>query len=87
MGSEPKGPYKAGDIFTFPGGLKTQLNDVVEALMNCAFKAGRDSRDGLREALTRVSNEPTDECGTCNLKGQIAKEALAEDEKGANEDK
>ena len=77
MANEPKGPYRKGDVaFGY-----IDLDTREAAIANAAWLAGRASRDGLREALVAISSELYVNVDAATRCRQLAKKALAEDEK------
>jgi hypothetical protein len=94
MGNELKGPYKVGTgldgwpSIIGPGGIEHDTDLWDERLANAlnaayaeGFKAGRASRDGLREALVAISSELYVNVDAATRCRQLAKKALAEDDK------
>lgn len=93
MENKPEGPYKwSEDEFGCPDisgptrHLDTELHGYrLLSALNIAytegFKAGRASRDRLREALVVISSELYVNVDAATRCRQTAKKALAEDEK------
>ena len=92
--TKPEGPYRIfeadGKFVVDVPGLLLQSKNKPDAEMwveafNMAhdkgFKAGRASRDGLREALQAIASELYVNVESATRCRQIAKQALAEDEK------
>jgi hypothetical protein len=85
MTNEPNGPYKLiRDIGIAGPGIGPKFLGEKEVLpaLNAAWLAGRASRDGLREALVAISSELYVNVDAATRCRQLAKKALAEDEKG-----
>lgn len=94
MTTEPKGPRRVEDFPDCPSEQDIQfVKNTWDQGWAEGYKAGRASRDGLREALFEVtgwasdcyclSEEEASSPGGKTCPGCVAKEALAEDEKSA----
>lgn len=74
---------------TLPYGDEDMANFMADR-MNAAYaagvEAGRKSRDVLRDALTKISSQLYVDVESATRCRQIAKQALAEDEKEASGD-
>ena len=86
MANEPKGPYKLKDGIKVDGNDFIYVESEIEVeIANAAYadgyKAGRASREGLRETLQAIASELYVNVESATRCRQIAKQALAEDEK------
>lgn len=82
MENEPKEPYRKGDVAFGYIDLDTREAAIANAAYAEGYKAGRKSRDGLREALQAIASELYVNVESATRCRQIAKQAIADDEKG-----